>query len=102
MSLNKQSEDGDQLHSRGSLDGELGAGITSNGQDTASEAKTADQGGYIGESALPEDRIAEARERDAEKAVSDNWHEDPRNPRLWPGHRKWAAAAVVSAYTFVS
>ncbi|KAG9100762.1 hypothetical protein FRC06_003760 [Ceratobasidium sp. 370] len=106
MSLGKQSEDSDQVHSRGSLDSrtitEVGAGIVSGGQDTASEAKPADQGNYPGESALPEDRIAEARERDAEKAVSDNWHEDPRNPRLWPGHRKWSAAAVVSAYTFVS
>ncbi|KAG8685116.1 hypothetical protein FRC11_011100 [Ceratobasidium sp. 423] len=40
--------------------------------------------------------------KDAEKGVSDNWDEDPRNPRLWPGYRKWAAAAIVSLYTLVS
>ncbi|CAE6475425.1 unnamed protein product [Rhizoctonia solani] len=41
-------------------------------------------------------------EKDAEKGGSDNWDEDPRNPRLWQGCRKWAAAAIVSLYTLVS
>ncbi|CAE6422738.1 unnamed protein product [Rhizoctonia solani] len=41
-------------------------------------------------------------EKDTEKGAPDNWDEDPRNPRLWPGHRKWAAAAIVSLYTLVS
>ncbi|KAG8790529.1 hypothetical protein FRC12_011672 [Ceratobasidium sp. 428] len=106
MSLSKRSEDGGQVQSRRSTDsqtvGEVEVEITSGNRDIASDAKSAKRDSYPGESALPEDRAAEARELDAEKAVSDNWHEDPRNPRLWPGHRKWAAAAVVSAYTFVS
>jgi hypothetical protein len=106
MSLRKRSEDGDQIQSTGSLDShtvaDFGAATPVNGQDRAIGGKAAERDSYPGESALPEDRATEAQERDAEKAVADNWHEDPRNPRLWPSHRKWAAAAVVSAYTFVS
>ncbi|EUC54714.1 multidrug resistance protein, putative, partial [Rhizoctonia solani AG-3 Rhs1AP] len=41
-------------------------------------------------------------EKNVERGAPDNWDEDPRNPRLWPGYRKWAAAAIVSLYTLVS
>ncbi|KAL5631833.1 hypothetical protein ACGC1H_000022 [Rhizoctonia solani] len=41
-------------------------------------------------------------EKDAEKGVPDNWDEDPRNPRLWPRYRKWAAVTIISLYTLVS
>ncbi|QRV96483.1 major facilitator superfamily transporter [Ceratobasidium sp. AG-Ba] len=103
MSLDKRSDDVDQIRSRGSIDSQtVGDGVTATGRGVASDSKEDTRDSQLGESALPEDRLAEAAERDAEKAISDNWYEDPRNPRLWPGHQKWAAAAIVSAYTFVS
>ncbi|CAE6453674.1 unnamed protein product, partial [Rhizoctonia solani] len=61
-----------------------------------------------GERAIPiaqapgQEQEAREIEKDTEKGAPDNWDEDPRNPRLWPGHRKWAAAAIVSLYTLVS
>lgn len=89
--------------SRGSIDSRtVGDFRVDVSQPAAAKGDAATRDSYNEESAIPEDRIAEQRERDAEKAASDNWHEDPRNPRLWPGHRKWTAAAIVSAYTFVS
>ena len=98
MSVNKRSEENDLAPSRGSI------GSRTVGDFPVDESREKDVQGEVAneESAIPEDRIAEQRERDAEKAASDNWHEDPRNPRLWPGHRKWTAAVIVSLYTFVS
>lgn len=58
--------------------------------------------GDLGQSAPHQNQPAEKQEVDTEKGVSDNWDEDPRNPRRWSSSRKWASAAVVSLYTLVS
>lgn len=69
-----------------------------------------------GESALPEDKEAEAIEN-----LEEDWECDPENARNWPAAKKWTAVAIVrthpyfmfsftnsgecpqvSAYTFVS
>ncbi|KAJ7887576.1 major facilitator superfamily domain-containing protein [Mycena olivaceomarginata] len=50
-----------------------------------------------GASAIPEDKKAELLE-----SLEDDWQDDPENPRNWSLSKKWASAAVVSLYTFVS
>ncbi|KAJ1305705.1 hypothetical protein OPQ81_010440 [Rhizoctonia solani] len=57
-----------------------------------------------GEDASPETRVSiqEHKVKDEEKGISDGWDRDPRNPRLWPAYRKWAAAGILSLYTLVS
>ncbi|CAE6390499.1 unnamed protein product [Rhizoctonia solani] len=55
----------------------------------------------VGENASPEGQVTRTA-KDTEKGAEDNWEQDPRNPRLWSGHRKWGAAAIVSIYTLIS
>ncbi|VDB97006.1 unnamed protein product [Peniophora sp. CBMAI 1063] len=49
-----------------------------------------------GPSAIPEDKREEAFE-----SVEDDWQHDLRNPRNWPGRRKWIVVGAASFYTFV-
>ncbi|CEL54077.1 putative transporter C1529,01 OS=Schizosaccharomyces pombe (strain 972 / ATCC 24843) GN=SPCC1529.01 PE=3 SV=2 [Rhizoctonia solani AG-1 IB] len=55
----------------------------------------------VGEDVSSEGKVPQIA-KDMEKGGEDNWDEDPRNPRLWPGYRKWGAAAIVSIYTLIS
>ncbi|GAB1524082.1 hypothetical protein RhiTH_007234 [Rhizoctonia solani] len=55
----------------------------------------------VRQSVSSQDQVGQM-ERGTQKDGQDNWDEDPRNPRLWPGYRKWEAAAIVSIYTLVS
>ncbi|KAJ7432311.1 major facilitator superfamily domain-containing protein [Mycena galericulata] len=50
-----------------------------------------------GPSAIPEDKLEELIEQH-----EDDWEDDPENPRNWSTRKKWASAAIVSLYTFVS
>ncbi|KAF8748479.1 multidrug resistance protein 4 [Rhizoctonia solani] len=52
----------------------------------------------VRQSVSSQDQVGQM-ERGTQKDGQDNWDEDPRNPRLWPGYRKWGAAAIVSIYT---
>ncbi|KAH8103383.1 major facilitator superfamily domain-containing protein [Cristinia sonorae] len=49
-----------------------------------------------GESAVPEDKQADAIEN-----LEDDWAHDERNPRNWPRGRKWGMTFIVSLYTLI-
>jgi hypothetical protein len=107
MSLSKQTGNADPSRSKESFDsptiaGESGTdGQTGTIERWTKEATPGNHGG-LGQSTLPQDRVAREQGVDAEKTISDGWNEDPRNPRLWSAYRKWASAAIVSLYTLVS
>ena len=50
-----------------------------------------------GPSAIPEDKKEEAFEN-----AEDDWQHDLRNPRNWPGRKKWVVVGAASFYTFVT
>ncbi|ELU42985.1 multidrug resistance protein 4 [Rhizoctonia solani AG-1 IA] len=52
----------------------------------------------VRQSVSSQDQVGQM-ERGTQKDGQDNWDEDPRNPRLWPGYRKWGAAAIVITHT---
>ncbi|KAI0964038.1 hypothetical protein AcW1_000955 [Taiwanofungus camphoratus] len=56
------------------------------------------------ENSPPQDRIEKAPLPQADDAIIVDWDgpNDPENPRNWPLRKKWAAAATVSAFTFIS
>lgn len=72
-----------------SLSSALTSSIIVENEKAASQGKEDPLSGH-GESALPEDKVQEALENEA-----DDWENDPENARNWSWGSKWTAVSIV-------
>lgn len=68
----------------------LTSSIIVENEKVASEGKENPLSGH-GESALPEDKVKEVLENEA-----DDWDNDPENARNWQWGKKWTAVSIVN------